>query len=107
MLVHKGRLPVRIGIDLSGSMDNPFGMLRQVAVDAYAVLYSSLSEDFVFLTQLLLTFILLKNDKVASYFRIGFVHEQIVRQTDGRNKVCLLHHHETGTAACFRVQYTL
>ena len=107
MLVHKGRLPVRIGIDLSGSMDNPFGMLRQVAVYAYAVLYGSLSEDLVFFTQLLLTFILLKNDKVASYFRIGFVHEQIVRQTDGRNKVSLLHHHETGTAACFRVQYTL
>ena len=70
-------------------MDNPFGMLRQVAVDAYAVLHSSLREDFVLFTQLLFAFILLKNDKVASYFRIGFVHEQVVRQTDGRNKVCL------------------
>ena len=60
-------------------MDNPFGMLRQVAVYAYAVLHSSLSEDFVLFAQLLLTFILLKNDKVASYFCIGFV----TRKADG------------------------
>ena len=106
-MVHKGWLPVRVGIDLMGSMDNPFGMFRKIAVYAYAILDGSLREDFVRFTQLLLTLILLENDKVASDFRIGFVHEQIVRQADGRNKVSLFHHHKTGTAACFRVQHTL
>ena len=107
VMVHKGWLPVRVGIDLMGSMDNPFGMFRKIAVYAYAILDGSLREDLVLFTQLLLTLILLENDKVASDFCIGFVHEQIVRQADGRNKVSLFHHHKTGTAACFRVQQAL
>ena len=107
MSVNHRRFAVRIGIQFGTGIYHLLLVLYEIAVESHTVQCSGLGKKRLVFSQALLADVLLQYYEVAAHFRVGILGKEVVRQTDGGDKMRLLQHFEPYRLIAGRVHHTL